>query len=91
MPVETEDSRIADGSRVAAFLAEPAVQAAIERLKTKYYEGFKSASTRDDLNAQWSKAHVLDDMLSELQAVQDSGTRASADKQRRGRGGPNLK
>lgn len=82
----SESKRISDGSRVEAFLNDEAVREALARMHSRYYGEFKNAATRDDREAAWAKARVLDDFSTELVAVIDSGKRASADKQRRERG-----
>lgn len=83
---EDEQKRIDAGSRVAQFLADDAVRDALDRLNKRYYTAFKVAASRDERDAAWAQARVLDDFANELAAVIDAGKRANADRQRRARG-----
>lgn len=69
----TPQERIEAGRRVAAFLAEPAIVAAFDTLKTNHYEEFLAATERGAIDKAHSKAKVTSELLAELRAVVERG------------------
>lgn len=82
---DVTEKEIRDAERVVAFLADPAVEGAIERLRQKYYDEFKSSTTPERRTDAWSSARVIDDFANELRAVVENGVaaRARLEKQQR--------
>lgn len=72
-PQKTEQQTIDTGSRIAEFVKDPDIQAAVARVATRNFAGFKKAKTADELRLSAAKATVLDEFLSELQVDIDRG------------------
>lgn len=76
------EQEIQDGQRVTQFLTDPAVQAALQRLKEKYQGEWMAGQTPSDRENAWAKARALDDFAIELSATQGRGERANANLKR---------
>lgn len=72
-----EEQEIRDGERVAAFLADPAVQAAFERLDKRLYEQFKTGKNPAAREAAWAQASALAMLQTELKATISNGEMAA--------------
>lgn len=80
----TEQKQIDDGERIEAFLADPAVQGAVDRLKLRYYDEFMNAPDAE-ISRVRAKTQVLVDILTELRIVEHTGKIARATRARRER------
>jgi hypothetical protein len=76
---EHQDERTAsEGERVARFLADEAVKAAIARKQEEYHQTWKAAVRPEEREAIWAKSRALDDVLLELSVTVDRGKQARA-------------
>ena len=80
---QTEAREQEAGRRVAAFLADEHVNAAIERVKARYHTEWKAGASPVEREAAWAKTVAFDDLSTELQAVVESGKRAAIMQARR--------
>ena len=80
----SEETRIAYGNRVDAFLKDEAVQHALAGLQRGYFEQFKTPNlTPEALQYLHAKVRVLSDFGDALQSVLNAGTVAKAVQQQR--------
>lgn len=79
------ENELRDAERIKAFLADEIVQTAIENLRQKYYQDFKTSVSPELRNDAWACARAIDDFENELRAVVENGVaaRARLDKQQR--------
>lgn len=73
MSAEKEQQEINDYQRVEAFLADPAVKAAIKKLDEQFYAQFKGAETIEKRDQAWAKSRALDALSGELLATMSNG------------------
>lgn len=83
MPSEYE--QIQAGERIQAFLADPAVDGALEKLESRYVREWKASQNVDERNALHAKVCVLEDLKLELRAIVNTGTRAKVESERKAR------
>lgn len=81
--VADEQERIEAGRRVAEFLDDPVIQAAIERVRQEYLALFVEAESDHELVVIQSAVRALHDIEQELRRVRASGERAEIERQRR--------
>ena len=70
---DSSTSQIDDGRRVEAFLADPAVKRAIQRVNDNIFTEFKSATTTVAMEGVWAKSKALDLLADELVRVMSNG------------------
>lgn len=73
MTTENQQTLKEDYRRVEAFLADPAVKAAIQRVADAAYAEFKGAKTPAERESAWAKGAALDAISDELTRVMDTG------------------
>lgn len=78
-----EAQEIEDGRRVHAFLHDEAVIKAMARLQQRYTDEWKSGDSPEKREAAWAKQRALDDLQQELEAVVESGKKATIVQSRR--------
>jgi hypothetical protein len=76
MSEKSLEQQIAEGARVRAFLADPAVQEAFQRLNDRCFEEFKSSTTPAQREAIHAKLQAVDSLKIELSATDGRGTMA---------------
>lgn len=66
---------IHDAAEVSRFMKSDVGKGALARIAAKYYEEFRRADSSEKRVTAWAKANALEDFLTEIQTVQDSGER----------------
>lgn len=80
---QNEQQEIDGGKRVEAFLADPAVIAALNKLKSEYFAEFMQADGVDATMLVKAKVKVLEDFEMELTRVVHAGNVATIKRDRR--------
>ena len=70
---KSPEQLIADASRLTAFLADEAIEAALSRMERRFYEDFINADSSEKRVTTWAKATVLRDFERELRSITDAG------------------
>lgn len=81
--VEQEQKEIDAGSRVHAFLQDKDVIEAMARLQRRYVDDWKAGDSPEKRETAWAKQRALDDLRTELEAVVESGKKATIVQSRR--------
>jgi L-lactate utilization protein LutC len=69
----SRQQEIDDYHRVEAFLADPAVKRAIQKVTDDIFAEFKRAKTTVEMETAWAKSKALDALAGELVATMNGG------------------
>lgn len=78
-----EGKAIQDGDAVRAFLENPVIKDAFERVNKKYFAQFSSSDDKDEIEMVHARARALVDVARELRAVMSNGEMAQAQRKAR--------
>lgn len=85
MATKTQEEEIEHGRTIERLLAEPAVQAAIADLDSKYWKDAKAGKSDAEIILAVAKARALGDLSVKLDAVVHNGKIATANRERSNR------
>jgi hypothetical protein len=85
MPELTLEDQVIRADAVKRFFADGTIRSIIVERTQTYFVEWLQAATLDERELLWAKARALDDLTDALQAVVDSGDRATHDEVQRAR------
>jgi hypothetical protein len=80
---KSDEEVIHAGRRIEAFLADPEIKEAFDRIATRYVAELREAKDTDVILRLHAKFQVIEDVQRELRAAKDTGTRASIERDQR--------
>jgi hypothetical protein len=85
MPELTLEDQVIRADAVKRFFADGTIRSIIVERTQTYFVEWLQAATLEERELLWAKARALDDLTDALQAVVDSGDRATHDEVQRAR------
>ena len=85
MPELTLEDQVIRADAVRRFIDDGTVKSILVGMSQTYYVAWLSAATLEARELLWAKARALEDLTVALQAVVDSGDRATHDAEQRDR------